>query len=342
VFKKKDNGVFRARLVALGYNQVPGVDFTDRFSPVVHDMTWRILLSVLQGQDKKEWVAEQIDVETAFLYGDLDEPVYLYCPEGFTLPEGHVLRLNKALYGLVQAARQFYKKFASWLTGDHVGFMRSLADPCLFHRLNELGTVTLVTHVDDCLIVGDAAAVRDAVAKIKEEFNIKELGRNFDEYLRCTLKKTDDGIIILQDKLIATLPENFEIQDKTFTTPAAPGSILHKPNDDEELVSPGVQSMYRSGVGKLLYLVKMSRPDIANAVRELSKHMDKATDLHTKALDRVLAYVMQTPEYGVKISRYRHSRSPERQEVSVVAYADASYATDQDNRKSKWQDTLSM
>eukprot|EP00733_Pompholyxophrys_punicea_P000165 Pompholyxophrys_punicea_v1_NODE_28_length_5163_cov_5.731206.p2 type:complete len:441 gc:universal NODE_28_length_5163_cov_5.731206:1806-3128(+) len=64
VFKKKDNGVFRARLVALGYNQIPGVDFTDRFSPVVHDMTWRVLLSVFQGQDK-DWVAEQNDVETA-------------------------------------------------------------------------------------------------------------------------------------------------------------------------------------------------------------------------------------------------------------------------------------
>ena len=101
VFKKKDNGVFRARLVALGYNQIPGVDFTDRFSPVVHDMTWRLLLTIFMGQDK-DW--EQIDVETAFLYGDLEEPVYLKCPEGYSLPPGHVLQLDKALYGLVQAA----------------------------------------------------------------------------------------------------------------------------------------------------------------------------------------------------------------------------------------------
>ncbi len=44
VFKLKRNGVYRARLVACGYTQIPGVDFTDAFSPVIHDTTWRILL----------------------------------------------------------------------------------------------------------------------------------------------------------------------------------------------------------------------------------------------------------------------------------------------------------
>jgi hypothetical protein len=328
VFKKKDNGVFRARLVALGYNQIPGVDFTDRFSPVVHDMTWRLLLTIFMGQDKN-WVAEQIDVETAFLYGDLEEPVYLKCPEGYSLPPGHVLQLDKALYGLVQAARQFYKKFASWLTDEHVGFTRSMADPCLFHRVNDLGTVMLVTHVDDCLVIGTEAAVIDAIGKIKEHFNIKQLGRDFEEYLRCTLKKAPDGIVIQQDKLVATIPQKFQLPDRSFNTPAAPGNILYKPKEGDVLVSPEEQNLYRSGTGKLLYLVKMSRPDIANCVRELSKHMGKTTSDHLKALDRVLGYVMKTQDYGIKLHASQSTK-----EIDVVAYADATYATDQDNRKS--------
>ena len=72
------------------------------------------------------------------------------------------------------------------------------------------------------LIVGDEPAVVDAIALIKKQFNIKQLGRDFTEYLRCTLKKTGDGIEILQDKLIKTIPQTFEIPDKTFNAPAAP------------------------------------------------------------------------------------------------------------------------
>ena len=179
------------------------------------------------------------------------------------------------------------------------------------------------------LIVGDEPAVVDAIALIKRQFNIKQLGRDFTEYLRCTLEKTEDGIKILQDKLIKTIPQIFEIPDKTFNTPAAPGLVLLKPKEEEVLLTPEQQSLYRSGVGKLLYLVKMSRPDIANCVRELSKHMDKATEVHLKAVHRVLGYVMSTQDYGIKLHV-----TPNTEEIEVVAYADAAYATDQDNRKS--------
>ena len=104
VFKIKRNGVYRARLVACGYTQIPGVDFTDAFSPVIHDTTWRILLicKLLWGLH-----ACLIDVETAFLHGDLTNDIYMDCPEGMTGVNNAVdcLELLKCIYGLVQAAR---------------------------------------------------------------------------------------------------------------------------------------------------------------------------------------------------------------------------------------------
>ena len=81
VFKIKQNGVFCARLVACGYSQIPGVDFSGHFSPVVHDITFRLLIKVmiLCG-----YSAKIVDVETVFLHGRLEEEICMDCPPGMT------------------------------------------------------------------------------------------------------------------------------------------------------------------------------------------------------------------------------------------------------------------
>jgi Reverse transcriptase (RNA-dependent DNA polymerase) len=79
VFKQKKNGIYRARLVALGYSQIPGVDFSENYAPVVNDITMRMML-VLKMENN--WMSETIDVETAFLYGDLTEKIYMTIPRG--------------------------------------------------------------------------------------------------------------------------------------------------------------------------------------------------------------------------------------------------------------------
>jgi Reverse transcriptase (RNA-dependent DNA polymerase) len=78
VFDIKRNGTFRARLVACGYSQVPGIDFTEVFSPVVNKPIFRIILlaQILWGLK-----ANLIDVETAFLHGELEEEIYMDCPK---------------------------------------------------------------------------------------------------------------------------------------------------------------------------------------------------------------------------------------------------------------------
>ena len=74
---------------------------------------------------------------------------------------------------------------------------------------------------------------------------------------------------------------------------------MQRPTDEETLLSNEKQGTYRSGVGLLLYLVKLSRPDICNPVHKLSKMMDKGTELHFKMLERVLLYIMQTKFLGL-------------------------------------------
>ena len=111
VFKLKGNGVYRARLVGLGYAQIPGVDHQDNFSPVVVDVTFRVVIVIMLVC----WlIAEIVDVETAFLYGELEEEIYMDLPVGFNAvmelegDDDECVLLDKAIYGLVQAARQFF------------------------------------------------------------------------------------------------------------------------------------------------------------------------------------------------------------------------------------------
>ena len=130
VFKIKRDGTFRARLVALGYSQIPGVDYTDNFAPVAHDVSFRIALARMMVEKLDSLV---VDVETAFLYGDIEEEIFMKSPVAMeeidpgSSPED-CYQLRKGIYGLCQAARQFWKKFVDTIKKEPFGFTVSPAD----------------------------------------------------------------------------------------------------------------------------------------------------------------------------------------------------------------------
>lgn len=86
----------KARVVARGFEQVPGVDFYDTFAPVVR---WSTIRTILALAASKKWDVQQLDVKTAFLNGVLNEEVYMQIPPGFETQEnrGKVCRLRRAL-----------------------------------------------------------------------------------------------------------------------------------------------------------------------------------------------------------------------------------------------------
>jgi hypothetical protein len=103
----KRNEIFRARLVACGYSQVPGIDFSESFAPVLNEVSLRIMLIA-----KLVWnmTCTVVDIETAFLHGDLDEEIYMEVPKGLEIGHNKKLILQKIIYALVQSARKFYEK----------------------------------------------------------------------------------------------------------------------------------------------------------------------------------------------------------------------------------------
>ena len=169
VFKINRDGPYRARLVALRYSQVPGVDFTDNFEPVVNDVTFRVALARMMMEDLNCML---MDVETVFLYGEIEEEIYMEVPGGmkevFSSPdetdeENTCYQLFKGIYGL----RQFRKTVINKMIKIDVGFKISEADPCLLYRENNLGICMIIIYVDDMMVIGHIESITDAQERVE-------------------------------------------------------------------------------------------------------------------------------------------------------------------------------
>ena len=146
----------KARVVAKGFHQIDGIDFTETFSLVVKPSTIRM---VITGALVQQWSIRQLDVKNAFLYGFLSEDIFMEQPPGMSDSQypTHVCKLQRALYGLKQAPRAWFDWFNTFLL--KYGFFCSLADPSLFISHTDHGSLILLLYVDDILLTGSNATL---------------------------------------------------------------------------------------------------------------------------------------------------------------------------------------
>jgi Reverse transcriptase (RNA-dependent DNA polymerase) len=259
---------------------------------VINDPVLRIMVIY---QMVKRLIAVLLDVEVAFIHGDLKEIIYMECSDGIAYTGDKVVVLNKLMYGLVQeAARQFLLQFKTVL--EKAGFKQSDAEPCLIFKAVEDYYVLLVVHMDDCYVVGKPESIQQVVwdieaagLKIKTEYNTKD-------YLSCEIKMNKGKSIawIGKPHQEKKLEDNFGemVQSRQwYKTPGTPNFGIVQPKGDDSRITDMEQSTYRSVVGSLLHLTKHSRPDISNAVQELSKSMDGATPLAFKEMKQLVKFI---------------------------------------------------
>ena len=130
-----------------------------------------------------------MDVETAFVYGDIEKEIFMSSPAGMeeidpgSSPED-CYQLIKGIYGLCQSARQFWKTFVDTIKKEPFGFTVSPADPCMFFKENILGICIIIMYVDDMLIIGRNEEIQGFATMIQKEFSIK-IQHNLADYLGC-------------------------------------------------------------------------------------------------------------------------------------------------------------
>ena len=226
-------------------------------------------------------------IDNAFLNGDLEHEIYMKIPEGYDqvinkdVDKEDCLICQKAIYGLVQAARQFWKKIVDKM--QEGGFQLSKADPCMLYKENKKGICIIIICIDDMLSIGKEEATDAAIKVLQGHFQVKD-PTSLEDYLGVQIVRSDNDkqAWLGQPTIIKNLEKQFgeRVTKKKMTiTPGTPGFIGGKV-DDISKVDEKTQSMYRSGVGTLLYLFKYIRPDITNPVRELSKSIDGASMAH--------------------------------------------------------------
>jgi hypothetical protein len=323
LFKIKRNGVFRARLVAYGYSQIPGVDFTDHYAPVVNDVTYHILLVC---EIMWKLTSKLVNLETAFLHGDLVKEIYMDYPNGLEHKNDECLLLQQTIYGLVQSASQFFKKLVKCM--KKIGFVGGVADPCLMTKQYKKGIVLIRLYVDDCYSCGHEAAINVMIEQIKaNSFGVKVKDN-------IVFNKEKTKAWLGQPQLIKNLEKKFRDlvgSLQQYKTPGTPGIGVTRPNKDKPraLVKAEDLELYSSGVGMLLYKMKHSQPDIANVVQELSKVMDGATPSAIKELKQVIKFVLDTRTFGLKI-QLELKRVDKK--WSMTVYTDSKYAGDKETR----------
>lgn len=307
---------YKARLVARGFTQQPGKDFTDTFSPVIKSTMVRSVLHLAVNND---WSIRQIDVNNAFLQGRLKDEVYVKQPPGFVDQDRphFVCCLKKALYGLRQAPRAWYQELRNYLLT--LGFVNSVAGTSLFIKWDGQLVLYVLVYVDDMLITGNnKSAISQLITSLDSRFSLKDLGET-KYFPGVEMTRSSSGLHLRQQKYISDLLE------KTKMTAVKPVSTPMSLTPKLSLKS-GTKldnaSEYRATIGNLQYM-SFTRPDKAYAVNKLSQYMHYPTDLHWSAAKRILRYLAGTPSHGILL----RCNTP----LTLHGFSDADWAGDVDD-----------
>jgi hypothetical protein len=287
---------WKARLNVDGSKQVKGLNYWETYAPVA---TWPSIRLLLILALQRRWYTKQIDYVLAFPQADIEVDLYMELPKGFEIGGAakgeYVLQLHKNVYGQKQAGRVWNQHLVEKLKS--IGFQQSHTDECVFFH----GSAVYVLYTDDSILAGpNETELDDILDKMRNVGLDITVEGDISDFLGVNIDRKEDGTIHLtQPQLIESILKDLRLDGdivKPLGTPALASTILNS-----HLSSPSFDNNfhYRSVIGKLNYLEKCSRPDIAYAVHQCARFSHSPRKEHGEAVKRIGRYLKGTRDKGV-------------------------------------------
>lgn len=334
---------YKVRLVAQGYSQIQGIDFNETFAPTVRLESLRIFLAISALFGLLIGLMDIVGAYLESLMGDNEMPIFMKLPPGIrdlrSIRSGLVFQLLRSIYGLKQSGRLWNQKVITFF--KTLGFTPLNADPSIL-TLGKFGEeiIMISIYVDDFLLASNSPkALAWLKNAISNEYNVKDLGEvktiigwQVTRDLRAGMLKID------QSAFIRDLLESENMTEcNAVAIPMKAGCFIEMQEaDDYEEVEI---KTYQRLIGKLMYLSYGTRPDIAFAVGQLSKHNADPQAGHMKAAKRIVRYLKGTIHLGLIYGSHPKDEGDTRapnapSPFGLIGYGDSSYAGDLEDRKS--------
>jgi hypothetical protein len=341
VFKIKPDK-FKVRLTFKGFQQIYGSDFTDTFAPTVQLSLARYLLALIAHNGL---YAQLVDIKAAFVNADLpdDIDVYMKIPKEVRqrrketvndIPDDHdYFRLRKALYGMKQASREWYKTLSGKLLS--YGYTRARCDSCLFTLFNDHDNSWLMVYVDDMLVAGSSQEAIDyLVTSLRKDFELTVSPLTRFLGMDINYNRDQRTMTIDQERYAKAICEkHIGVHSALFKSTYGTRKY-YSPMDNEIKIQPRQPdeeqcngTHYRSLLGALQYLSLATRLDITYAVNQHCRVMSDPSTAHLTSALRILAYLQTRPDLGLQYSYSSCADHPD-SELGFHAYADADHGGD--------------
>ena len=298
-----------------GDRQIEGIDFFETWAPVVQ---WTTVRAMMIMAAKQKMHTAQADITAAFVHAPLaeNEHIYVEQPKGFATDKSLVLKLNRSVYGIRQASRNFFQYLVKKLESE--GLVQSEHDPCLF-----IGAQTIaICYVDDLLFFSKSDSNIDSViSNLRNKgIQIRKEG-SAEGFLGVDVQRESKGSVqqikLTQHGLTKRVVEALGLCSNYSNAISTPAENAPLPKDINGAPCAG-NFNYAAVVGMLLYLSGHSRPDIAFAVHQCARYTFNPTRRHELALIRIGRYLKGTMERGMIMTPTVEPR--------VDCYPDADFA----------------
>ncbi|KAK2070872.1 hypothetical protein P8C59_005334 [Phyllachora maydis] len=285
---------YKSRLVARGFIQVEGLDYT-----ITYASTRAFLNSALREEIYMEIPEGLLDLAAS------NKAIYkLLLKYGYNPSTPNIIKLSKALYSLKQSPREWQDKLKILLKS--LGYLPLISDPEVFYNAKTCHFI--VTYIDDCLFIGpNIGYITDLKKRLNKVYALEDLGPTaFFLGVQIIRDRPYRRLWLNQSQYIEEAVSRFNLADsKPISIPLQPGLVSQlqlKEDIASYLCNSTEIKLYQSLVGTAIYIMLLTRVDISFTVQWLSRSLNRPTKSHLNAAKNLFKYLNSTKDYSICFS----------------------------------------